>query len=325
MSDLIVVASPHTYLASLGRVLDAHALLAELYDNNPALSVYSRMHTGVKVLTADGAPVSLAGGRTLAADGGLSRNVDARLVYVAAFEAPDAGDVEAALGGSEPLSNWLREQKDRGAVIAAAGAGVWRLARAGLLAEGVASVEPRLTPAFRRAFPRIRVEGLQGMSTAGDVLTCGAPALEGEFVVRAVAQALSPGVAQWLAMRWGAMAEAGLTVQSDPLVARAQLWIRERFTQSFRIQDLSATLSVSHQTLIRRFRLSTGATPRDYAQGLRIHAAKMMLRETPRTVSEIAALVGYSDLPSFREVFRAREGVTPAGFRARERARRSQP
>jgi AraC-like DNA-binding protein len=51
----------------------------------------------------------------------------------------------------------------------------------------------------------------------------------------------------------------------------------------------------------------------------------MMLRETPRTVSEIAALVGYSDLPSFREVFRAREGVTPAGFRARERARRSQP
>lgn len=324
MSDLIVVAARHTYLTSLGRLLDAHAMLAELYENNPALSAYSRMRTGLKVLTCDGAAVSLVGGRTLASDGGLSAIVDAQLIYLPAFEAPDADRLEAAAAETELLSAWLRDQHGRGAVIAGAGASVWSLARAGLLGDGQVSIEPRLLPAFRRAFPRLNVDGLHAMSTAGQVMTCGVPALEGEFVTRAFAQAFSPGVAEWLTMRWGAVADLGLPAQSDPLVARAQLWIRERFTQSFRIQDLSATLSVSHQTLIRRFRQSTGATPRDYAQSLRVQAAKMMLRETPRSVSEIAALVGYSDLPSFRDVFKAHEGVTPASFRASARMLRAQ-
>jgi transcriptional regulator GlxA family with amidase domain len=324
VSDLIVVAMRHTYLASLGRLLDAHAMLAELYENNPALSAYSRMHTRLKVLTLDGAAVSLAGGRTLASDGGLSGNIDAQLIYLPAFETPDADDVEAALGETEPVSAWLREQHARGVIIAAAGASVWPLARAGLLGDGQVSIEPRLLLAFRRTFPRLHLDRLHAMSTAGQVMTCAAASLEGEFIARVFARAVSPGVAEWLTMRWGAVGDAGLPAQSDPLVARAQLWIRERFTQSFRIQDLSATLSVSHQTLIRRFRQSTGVTPRDYAQGLRIQAAKMMLRETPRTVSEIAALVGYADLPSFRDVFKAQEGVTPAAFRASARALRGQ-
>jgi transcriptional regulator GlxA family with amidase domain len=324
VSDVIVVAMRHTYLASLGRLVDAHAMLAELYENNPALSAYSRMRTGLKLLTCEGAAVSLAGGRTLASDGRLSGNIDAHLIYLPAFEAPDADDVEAAPDEAEALSAWLRDQHARGVVIAAAGASVWSLARAGLLGDGPVSIEPRLLPAFRRAFPRLRLEGLHAMSTTGQVMTCGVAAVEGEFVSRAFARAFSPGVAEWLTMRWGAVVDVGLPAQSDLLVARAQLWIRERFTQSFRIEDLSATLSVSHQTLIRRFRQSTGATPRDYAQGLRVQAAKMMLRETPRTVSEIANLVGYADLPSFREVFKAQEGVTPAAFRANARALRAQ-
>lgn len=322
MPEFVVAALPNTCLASLGAILDAHALLGALYQSNHALSDYSRMATKVRIATLDGGPVALAGGRTLPSDGGLASAVEPRLVYLPAFEPPDPhapGDGAEASG----LLDWLRARHAGGAVIAAAGAGVWALARAGLLGGGPACVEPRIATAFRRSFPRIELELVRAHSPAGPVMTCGWLGFERGFVARVFDQAVSPGVGAWLRMNWGAASEGATAAPApaDPLVAQAQLWIRERFTDNFRIQDLAASLSVSHQTLIRRFRIVAGTTPRDYAQRLRIQAAQMMLRETTRTVGEIAALVGYSDIPTFRAVFRVQVGQTPAAFRSLTRAR----
>jgi transcriptional regulator GlxA family with amidase domain len=314
MPELVVATSPNTYLASLGAVLDAHALLGALYESNRPLSDYSHMATGIRVLTADGGPVKLAGGRALASDGAFASAVDPRLVYLSAFEAGGA-DIDTALGPAPAFDDWLRERCAGGSVIAAAGASVWFVARAGLLDGSPACVEPRMVPAFRQAFPRLEIEPVRAMSPAGPVMTCGALGPEREFVARAFAQAISPGVGDWLHMCWGSSAERAAPALTDPLVAKAQIWIRERFTEDFRIQDLATSLSVSHQTLIRRFRQVAGVTPRRYAQGLRMHAAQMMLRDTRRTVAEIAALVGYSDIPTFRAVFQAHVGRTPSAFR----------
>jgi transcriptional regulator GlxA family with amidase domain len=317
--DLVVLAAPNTYVASVGAVLDGHALMGELYASNRPLSDYSRMATRVRVVTRDGGPVALAGGRTMASDGGLIAAAEPRLVYLPAFEVGRGDDIQAVAAEDPALSGWLRERSARGAVLAAAGAAAWRLAQAGLLDGLRVCVEPRLVAAFRRAFPRLELDAVQPMSPAAPVMTCGALALEREFVARAFSQAIAPNVGAWLRMCWGAAGEAE-RLAKDPLVAQAQLWIRERFTEAFRIRDLAASLSVSHQTLIRRFRQVAGVTPRDYAQGLRIHAARMMLSDTTRTVAEIAALVGYSDLPTFRAVFREQVGVTPSAFRLAARA-----
>src|SRR4051812_10166881 len=119
MPDIVVVAPPNTFLASLGAVLDAHALLGALYETNRALADYSRMATRLRLVTRDGAAVMLAGGRTLPSDGGLALAAEPRLVYVPAFEPGPEGPGAGAPAG------WLAEPHARGAVIAAAGAGVW--------------------------------------------------------------------------------------------------------------------------------------------------------------------------------------------------------
>jgi transcriptional regulator GlxA family with amidase domain len=318
MPELVVAASPNTYLASLGAALDAHALLGALYESNRPLSDYSHMATGVRVLTLDGGPVRLAGGRTLAADGAFPSATDPRLVYLPAFES--GGEKVPLVDQATVFDDWLRARHARGALIAAAGASVWLLARAGLLDGAPACVEPRMVPAFRQAFPRIEIEPVRTMSPSGPIMTCGALSPEREFVARVFGQAISPDVGDWLHMCWGSAADRTTPALSDPLVARAQLWIRERFTEDFRIQDLATSLSVSHQTLIRRFRQVAGVTPRRYAQGLRMHAAQMMLRDTRRTVAEIAALVGYSDAPTFRAVFQVHVGCTPSAFRLAARS-----
>ncbi|MBV9512086.1 MAG: helix-turn-helix domain-containing protein [Caulobacteraceae bacterium] len=324
MPDIVIYAAPQAYAASLGCVLDAYALITEVHQANMSSSAYPwRMVSRTRILTRDGGPVLLAGGRALAADGGISAELDARLIYLAAFHPGIVEDGHACPPFDPGLNDWLRRQRARGAILAGSGASVWPLAKAGLLDGETVAVEPRFAEAFRRAFPRLKIDPLQAMSTAADVMTCASPALEREFVTRAFARAIAPGVGEWLTLRWGEAVEAGIAVPQDPLVQRAQLWIRERYTTNFRIQDLAASLSVSHATLIRRFRQAMGATPRAYAQGLRIQAACMMLRETPRSVSNIAALVGYSDLPTFREVFRAHLGQAPANYRMAVRARRT--
>jgi transcriptional regulator GlxA family with amidase domain len=318
MRDLVVIASPNASAASVGAVLDAHAALGSLYASNRPLSDYSQMATGVRLVTPDGGPVRLAGGRSLPSDGGLPSVVEPRLAYLAAFEPGEPP--ETALAQADPvLLDWLVERHARGAVIAAAGAAVWRLAQAGLLDGQAVCIEPRLAPAFRQAFPRLAIEAVQPMSPAAPVMTCALLAFERAFVARAFDQAVSPSVGAWLRMRWGDLPDSAGSTPVDPLVGQAQLWIRERFTDRFRIQDLAVSLSVSHQTLIRRFRQVAGVTPREYAQGLRIQAARSMLRETGRTVSEVAALVGYADAPTFRAVFRAHVGHTPAEERAQAR------
>jgi len=320
MPDLVVLASSGTYAASLGWILDAHSVLGELYDSNASLSDYSRMATGLSLLTRDGGPALLAGGRSLPSDGGLGSASAPRLIYLPAFDCGPLDHLHDALREDRRVSDWLRAQHGGGAIVAASGASVWRLAQAGLFVATRAAVEPRLAPAFRRAFPRIDFEPLQGLSASGQVMSCAAASLEREFVLRVIARALSFGVAEWLDMRWGGRAEGGHAQSADPLVSRAELWIREHFTENLRIQDLAAALSVSHQTLTRRFRLALGITPLDYTQKLRVQAAQMMLRETRRTVAEIAALVGYSDLPTFRTVFHEHAGLTPAAFRSRAQA-----
>ncbi len=69
--------------------------------------------------------------------------------------------------------------------------------------------------------------------------------------------------------------------------------------------------------LLKRF---FGLTPSQYISKARISAASTFLRETDRTVAEIAAACGFEDHSSFTRAFRRVVGVTPTQFR--ETARR---
>src|SRR5436190_19093190 len=127
---------------------------------------------------------------------------------------------------------------------------------------------------------------------------------------------ISPEMGRWLASLIGVDRVERDRLPDDPLVANAQLWIEQHFTEDFRIGDLALTLSTSHQTLIRRFTRATGMRPREYAQHLRIQAAQRMLRQTHRRVELIATPVGYADARSFRQIFRERTGMSASAYRA---------
>lgn len=321
MSVIAAVVTTPSYVASLGAMIDAHARLGEVFATNPALGDYARMQTELQLLAAEPGPIALVGGRSFPADLALRDARDPRLVFLPSFQLPDPDAFEARLAAFAPFHAWLHDQGARGIDIGACGASVFHLAAAGLLDGHICALNPRLVPAMRRLYPRVAVDIDNMICHAGPIWSCSRDTDSAALVARLFAEAFSVAVGRGIAAREPPGPLAGpLSAAADPFVARAQLWIRDRFTRRFRIADLARDLGVSHQSLIRRFRAAGSATPREFVQRTRVDAAAIMLTETHRSVTEIAQLVGYADIPSFRRVFIAAVGLTPAAYRRSHRA-----
>jgi AraC-like DNA-binding protein len=68
--------------------------------------------------------------------------------------------------------------------------------------------------------------------------------------------------------------------------------------------------------MTRRFRRTTGNSPGEYVQRVKVEAAKRAL-ESGERVSAVARIVGYSDAAAFRRLFARLTGLTPTDYRAR--------
>lgn len=75
----------------------------------------------------------------------------------------------------------------------------------------------------------------------------------------------------------------------------------------------AAEMSEAHFS--RQFKRSTGLAPSQYFIGLRIAAARRLLRETRRSIISIGMEVGYSSPSHFSQVFRRETGASPGAYR----------
>lgn len=96
----------------------------------------------------------------------------------------------------------------------------------------------------------------------------------------------------------------GQKQHDDDVVKKAQEYIEKNAHHKISIDQLSSILAVGRRNFDRRFIKATGDTPLEYAQRVRIEAAKRAFENTPKTVNEVMYDVGYSDAKAFRELFR---------------------
>jgi transcriptional regulator GlxA family with amidase domain len=173
---------------------------------------------------------------------------------------------------------------------------------------------------FRRRYPGIRVNHLQAVVEHERIVTGPGLAADTQLLARLVELTTTPELARWLADVTGLHQTTEDGLAEDPLVANAQLWLEERFAQDVQITDLATAMAVSHQTLLRHFNRHLGVSPRSYVQRLRMEAAQRLLLRTSRPIEQIATLVGYDDVHSFRKVFRTHTGSSASRFRAKNSA-----
>jgi AraC-like DNA-binding protein len=93
--------------------------------------------------------------------------------------------------------------------------------------------------------------------------------------------------------------------------------IDTHYNEPFTLKDLARVgrLSVSH--LCAEFRTCFGCPPIEYRTRLRLQQACHFLRDKNLRISEIAAMVGYSDVYYFSRHFKQRYGTCPRELRKR--------
>ncbi len=83
------------------------------------------------------------------------------------------------------------------------------------------------------------------------------------------------------------------------------------------VKEMSDALFTNPSYLSRKFKLDTGYAVSEYISREKIKQAKLLISETPSTLTEIAGLTGFNSYTNFAKVFKKETKMTPKEYRRR--------
>ena len=97
-------------------------------------------------------------------------------------------------------------------------------------------------------------------------------------------------------------------------VRSVQMYLMQNFRESITLDTLGEQFNLNPFYLQKQFKRYVGQTPSEYVIYLRMTHAKELLRNTRKTISEIAVEVGIDNLAYFTRLFKKQEGMTPRDY-----------
>lgn len=232
-----------------------------------------------------------------------------------------------AVKRNQPMINWIEMQYHSGAAVASICTGAFLLAASGLLNGKSCATHWAAADNFRQMFPEVNLQPDQLITDEKSIYTNGGAFSFLNLMIYLVEKYFDRATAIYCAKifqiemdRNSQSAFAIFTGQkkhSDELVQQAQTFIEHHVQEKISMEALSLKLAVGRRNFNRRFIKATGNTPLEYAQRVRVEAAKKALENSRKTINEIMYDVGYSDVKAFREVFRNITGMSPLEYRSR--------
>lgn len=108
----------------------------------------------------------------------------------------------------------------------------------------------------------------------------------------------------------------------DPFIAQILQIVEENLQNpEFSVKKLSEMLNMSQPTLYRRVKQITNFTIVELVRSVRLKRSGKLLKTRQYNVQEVAEMVGYNDIPTFRKHFVDFYGTTPSTF-SRDEAER---
>jgi signal transduction histidine kinase/DNA-binding response OmpR family regulator len=106
-----------------------------------------------------------------------------------------------------------------------------------------------------------------------------------------------------------------LSSEAQRLVRKAMAYVHQAYQEPLSRHDLARHVGMSDDYLTYCFRHEIGLTPIAYLNRYRVTQAKRLLKETDKSITEIALDVGFSDSGYFSRVFRKEVGLSPDAYR----------
>jgi transcriptional regulator GlxA family with amidase domain len=228
-----------------------------------------------------------------------------------------------------PFVQWIRERHDRGALVGAISTGVALLAETGLLDRHQATTHWALMPAMAAHYSRVQFvsgQALVAAAAGSRLITTAAGTAWQALVLLLIARFVGSEQAVELARLFSSepTTETATVRQrgfipprdhGDASMLRAQRALSASLGQPDALGRAMDEVQLSRRTFERRFRAATGYSPLAYLQELRMQRARHLLGATTCGIDEIAIMVGYNDVPFFRNLFTRMSGITPSRYR----------
>jgi len=240
---------------------------------------------------------------------------------------PVAFNDENTIKENQSLLKWVTQQYQRGAQVATMCSGAFILASSGLLNGKHCSTHWVHADTFQAMFPEVKLQADQLITDENGIYTNGGAYSFLNLLIYLVEKYYNRQTAIYCSKMCQIEMDrnsqspftifTGQKLHGDEMVKKAQTYIESKLHEKVSTEHLSSRFSIGRRNFDRRFIKATGNTPVEYAQRVKIEAAKKAFETTRKTINEVMYEVGYSDVKAFREVFRKLTGMSPLEYRAR--------
>lgn len=236
------------------------------------------------------------------------------------------GTMSARLDRLRPPVRWLRAAHAAGVELASVCSGAFALARAGLLDGRVCTTHWKVAARLRREHPRADVRENRLFVRDGRVVTSAGVASGIDMALALIEDDHGPLVAArvaremvvWLrrdGKREQISAYLDHRAHLHPGVHRVQDWIVANPERRPTLEELADRAGVSPRHLTRVFRESTGVTPKEFMNRVKLEIAERLLHDPTRTLDAVAEQCGFQDPRQLRRLWKRRHGVAPSRSR----------
>ncbi len=232
---------------------------------------------------------------------------------------------DKAINANKKMISWIEDQYTLGSEVAGICTGVFLLAEAGLLDGTNCSTNWAVADKFAERFPDVQLQVDKIITDEDGIYTSGGAYSFLNLIIYLVEKYYDRTTAIYCAKVFqidiDRQSQSTFTIfkgqksHSDEVIKKAQVYIEKNLDEKISVEHLSAKFAVGRRNFDRRFIKATGNTPVEYAQRVKVEAAKKAFETTRKNISEVMYEVGYSDAKAFREVFRRITGLSPLDYR----------
>ncbi len=235
------------------------------------------------------------------------------------------GDLREAIAHNQEVIDWVHQQHQQGAEVAAFCIGVFLLAETGMLNGRTCSTHWEQAAQLQQQYPEIDVQSERIITESEGIYTSGGAYAFTNLVIYLIEKYGGRELAILTAKAFMIdvdkedqsvfMMFNGQKDHGDVLVLQVQEFLESNHADKITVEQLASLHTTTRRTLERRFKQATTNSILEYLQRVRMEAAKRLLEGQTKTIHEAMAEVGYGDPKAFRTVFKRWVGITPMAYR----------
>lgn len=103
--------------------------------------------------------------------------------------------------------------------------------------------------------------------------------------------------------------------EADPRINKSIAFMEQRFYEALTVEDLAVQSGMSERAYYRSFQKTTGVSPNQYLNSLRISQACDLLKYSKMTVTEVAMECGFQSGSYMNRLFKKQMEMTPLEYR----------